>query len=166
MTISEDTTMLNQETEASEVPSAATTSDTQTTSAAPATQPTYVLSSAGGSLNGSHPQGNGQPGTFITFDPSRLSRAIPHTFTIKPSTGRLQDAETKAYVCAYYSASPTAASPPFVIFCSSGPTGAGQVQDYLTCKVDNGNLACTTPKIFCSTDEDDETICSTPGSDL
>ncbi|KAH7252773.1 hypothetical protein BKA59DRAFT_544387 [Fusarium tricinctum] len=165
-TVSDDTTTLNQEPETSETTSAATTSNAETTSTAPATQPTYVLSASGGGLNGAQPQGNGQPGTFIAFDPSTLSGAVPRKFTIEPSTGRLRDAESRTYVCAYYNASPTAASPPFVIFCGSGPTGAGQGQDYLTCNVNNGNLACTAPRTFCSSNDDDETICSTPTDDL
>ncbi|KAG5661298.1 hypothetical protein KAF25_005420 [Fusarium avenaceum] len=164
--VSEDTTTLNQESETSETTSAATTYNAETTSTAPATQPTYVLSASGGGLNGAQPQGNGQPGTFIAFDPSTLSGAVPRKFTIEPITGRLQDAESRAYVCAYYDASSTAASPSFIVFCGSGPTGAGQQQDYLTCNVNNGNLACTAPRTYCSSNDDEETICSTPTDDL
>ncbi|KAH6964625.1 hypothetical protein DER45DRAFT_557048 [Fusarium avenaceum] len=164
--VSEDTTTLNQESETPAATSAATTYNAETTSTAPAMQPTYVLSASGGGLNSAQPQGNGQPGTFIAFDPSTLSGAVPRKFTIEPITGRLQDAESRAYVCAYYDASPTAASPPFIVFCGSGPTGAGQQQDYLTCNVNNDNLACTAPRTYCSSNDDEETICSTPTDDL
>ncbi|KAJ4141768.1 hypothetical protein NW768_000985 [Fusarium equiseti] len=143
---------------------AETTSAAATTSEAPAAQPTYVLSASGGSLNGAQPQGTGNQGTFIGFDPRYISGATPRKFTID-STGRLQDAETQAYVCAYYFNSQSPVSPPFVVFCAAGPVGGSQGQEYLTCEVNNGNFACKAPRVFCSTDINDETTCPRPGGD-
>ncbi|ESU17334.1 hypothetical protein FGSG_10594 [Fusarium graminearum PH-1] len=105
--------------------SAATTLEAATTSKAPAGEPTYVLSAFGGSLNGAQPQGNGGSGTFIAFDPTALSGSTPRKFTID-SIGRLQDAETQAYVCAYYYPPSLAIGPPFVVYCSPGPVGERQ----------------------------------------
>ncbi|CZS79334.1 unnamed protein product [Fusarium graminearum] len=105
--------------------SAATTLEAATTSKAPTGEPTYVLSAFGGSLNGAQPQGNGRSGTFIAFDPTALSGSTPRKFTID-SIGRLQDAETQAYVCAYYYPPSLAIGPPFVVYCSPGPVGERQ----------------------------------------
>ncbi|RBR23748.1 uncharacterized protein FIESC28_03453 [Fusarium coffeatum] len=144
--------------------SAATTSDAATTSEAPAGEPTFVLGASGGSLNGAQPQGTGQQGTFIAFDATAISGSSPRKFTVD-STGRLQDAETAAYVCAYYWSSPSAAYPPYVSYCGAGPVGGSQWQEYLTCQVNNGNLACTAPRVFCSTDANDESTCPRAGGD-
>lgn len=135
-----------------------------TTSAVPVGEPTYVLGASGGSLNGAQPQGTGQQGTFIAFDATAISGSRPRKFTID-STGRLQDAETGAYVCAYYWSCPSAAYPPYVSFCTGGPVGGSQWQEYLTCQVNNGKLACTAPRVFCSTDAADESTCSRAGGD-
>ncbi|PTD02922.1 hypothetical protein FCULG_00009086 [Fusarium culmorum] len=105
--------------------STATTLEAATTSKAPAREPTYVLSAFGGSLNGAQPQGNDRSGTFIAFDPTALSGSTPRKFAID-SIGRLQDAETQAYVCVYYYPPSLAIGPPFVIYCSPGPIGERQ----------------------------------------
>ncbi|KAI1052281.1 hypothetical protein LB507_007547 [Fusarium sp. FIESC RH6] len=153
----EDTTTLTET-------SAATTLDADTTTEAPAGEPTYVLGASGGSLSGAQPQGTGQQGTFIAFDATAISGSSTRKFTID-STGRLQDAETGAYVCAYYWSSPSAAYPPYVSHCGSGPVGGSQWQEYLTCQINNGNLACTAPVVFCSTDANDESTCPRAGGD-
>ena len=144
--------------------SAATTSDVATTSKAPAGEPTFVLGASGGSLNGAQPQGTGQQGTFIAFDATAISGSSPRKFTID-SIGRLQDAEMGAYVCAYYWSSSSAADPPYVSYCTGGPVGGSQWQEYLTCQINNGNLACTAPVVFCSTDANDESTCPRAGGD-
>lgn len=153
----EDTTTLTET-------SAATTSDAATTSEAPAGEPTYVLSATGGSLNGAQAYGIGQQGSWISFNPAIISGSTVRRFIID-SIGRLQDAETQAYVCANYYDSPNAASPPYVTFCMGGPVGGVQGQEYLTCEINSGNLACTAPRVFCSTNANDETTCPRQGGD-
>ena len=74
-TTAEDTTTLTET-------SAVTTSDAVTTSESLAGEPRYVLGASGGSLNGAQPQGTGQQGTFIAFDPTALSDVVPRKFTI------------------------------------------------------------------------------------
>ncbi|KAF5660616.1 hypothetical protein FHETE_8857 [Fusarium heterosporum] len=159
-TTSEDNTTTAPETETSVITSAAESSST-----GPVAQPTYVLRASGGGLNNAQPQGNGQPGTFIGFDPVQLSGAVTRTYTLEPSTGRLQDAVSQVYVCAYYGGSASERSPPFIISCYNGATGVDQKQSYLNCKIENGRLSCTARKTFCTEDADDNLTCSTPPGD-
>ncbi|RFN45068.1 hypothetical protein FIE12Z_10686 [Fusarium flagelliforme] len=140
---------------------AETSAVAETTTTAPGPIATYSLRASGSPIDGATPQGSGQQGNSIIFNPN-FSGVVPRTYAIEPSTGRLQDTDTGRYVCAYYGSSRTPSVPAMVANCRDGDD---KRYNFMTCKAVNGLLSCTASRGFCVTDDEtDEVTCiTTPG---
>ncbi|EXK30576.1 hypothetical protein FOMG_13368 [Fusarium oxysporum f. sp. melonis 26406] len=131
------------------------------TSTAPAANPTYSLLANGGNLSNQQLQSNTELTSYLIFDPAIPQTGSVRTFTIEPTTGRLQDANGAAYVCAYYAGSRGISSPPLVAYCDPSNTGPNKPFEYLKYQVDSGALLCSVPRTTCQEDDDDVLIRTT-----
>ncbi|KAG5659809.1 hypothetical protein KAF25_002368 [Fusarium avenaceum] len=134
--VSIDTTALSSDAESS--------ATAATTTTAPAPQGTFALRGAGGSVTNAQPQGSDQPGSIIFFNSASSDFEIRH-YNIETTTGRLQDAISGHYICAYYGDVDKTTVPPYVANCDPASTGPDKIYKYLDCRVIGSRLSCTTP---------------------
>ncbi|KAF5606281.1 hypothetical protein FPCIR_82 [Fusarium pseudocircinatum] len=134
--------------------SLATTSETETTTdavstIAPASNPTYALLANGGNLNNRRHHSKIELTSAFIFDPSSPMTGSVRTFTIKPTTGRLKDANGEAYVCVYYEGSRGMSPPPVFGYCNPNNSAPNKGSEYLKCKVESGALSSSVPGTTC-----------------
>ncbi|KIL94106.1 hypothetical protein FAVG1_02668 [Fusarium avenaceum] len=138
--VSIDTTALSSDAESS------TTAATTTT--APAPVETFALRGTVGSVPNAQPQGSDEPGSLIFFNSASSDLEIRH-YNIETTTGRLQDAKSGNYICAYYGDVDSASVPPYVANCDPTSTGPEKVYKYLDCGISDRKLSCTAPLATC-----------------
>ncbi|KAI6758525.1 hypothetical protein HG530_010765 [Fusarium avenaceum] len=147
-----DTTALSSDAESS--------TTVATTTTAPASLETFALIGAGGSVTNAEAQGSDEAGSLIVFNPTFNGLETRH-YTLDTTTGRLQDAKSGNYVCAYYGGVYTTSVPPYVATCDPASTGPDRVYKYLDCRISGRKLSCRTPSTaLCYYDGDSrEYIC-------
>ena len=132
-----------------------------TTTAPGAIATTYSFLVFRGPIHGAAPKSDGGTGSSIVFNPT-FNGAHATTYTIESETGRLQDAETGRYICAYYGKSHTPSDPAAVANCFyDGYNGDDLLYNYLTCEIARDLLSCTASRGSCSTDENFREVCTT-----
>ncbi|KAH7183569.1 uncharacterized protein B0J16DRAFT_373997 [Fusarium flagelliforme] len=177
-TVAVDTTLTTSEAEASIAIDSTITVDTTTTAgtttvadtttiadttttASGAIATAYSFRVIRGPIDGAAPQSDGGTGSSIVFNPN-FNGAHATTYTIESDTGRLQDAETGRYICAYYGKSHTPSDPAAVANCFyDGYNGDDLLYNYLTCEIAGGLVSCTAPRGYCSSDENSREVCTT-----
>ncbi|CAG7562073.1 unnamed protein product [Fusarium equiseti] len=160
-TIVDTTTTADTTTAADTTTIADTTTVAETTTTAPgAIATTYSFRVIRGPIDGATPQSDGGTGSSIVFNPN-FNGAHATTYAIESDTGRLQDAETGRYICAYYGKSHTPSDPAAVANCFyDGYNGDNLLYNYLTCDIAGGLLSCTASRGSCSSDENFREVCT------
>ncbi|KAJ4250127.1 hypothetical protein NW762_011937 [Fusarium torreyae] len=137
-----------------------TEAETSTTAAAAGPTPTYIIVAQDGDIDGAVLEGVDQEGTLVLFD-SDVPSAMTRNYILESDTGRLKDANSGNYLCAYYGDAPSIYEPATVANCQNGNTGPNKHYDYLNCKTVSGILSCTAPKAYCDIDDFDSQYCMT-----